>query len=328
MQRSGRWELESHGRFDHENIAIDEQGNSDHFLSNKMWLEKEGRFESEAEYRERIAADMRLSRKDLEEKLGTEVAAFAFPFSDYGQFSTNIKNAETIVVETARQHYDMAFYQVFKSKGETFNYPEFNREIFMVKRINPNPEWTGSRLIEELESGRAKDLPYYNSDFSIEWKDSWGEARIGQDLWLRATNETSGASAFLNGSYLWGDYVFTANINWFVGSNVILMARHRDNDNNYMCDFSEDKVKVRQMVNGSSNTLAEASYFIAPRQEGLPLSISVSGNEIECLVNDDSVVRAYGSPELSNGGVGIQIWDSLGNRAVISVNFVEARQIQ
>lgn len=325
MVSTGRWELQSHGKHDHEFFAIDEFGTKDHFLSNRLWLSESGRLETIEEYKSRISRDLTESKSEIENTLGVNVSGFAYPFGDFGQASVNFKDAESIVPEVTHGVYDLAFYQVFKSKGESFNYPDPNE--YMIKRINPSTDWSGERLMQEINAGKAKELPYYNTEFGIEWKDSWGDAQIGQDLWLRANEKTTGASAFLNGSYLWKDYVFTANVNWMSGSNVLLMARHKDNENNIMCDFSHDNVKIKKRMNGLLTTIATAKNKIPVGELNLPLSIAIKGNNVECYVNDKLIIESPVYGGLPHGGVGIQIWDSLGNNAAISVNFVQAEGI-
>ena len=54
MIESGRWQIESHGRDDHDLITIGPEGQTGHFLSNKIWLEKENRYETQEEYLSRI----------------------------------------------------------------------------------------------------------------------------------------------------------------------------------------------------------------------------------------------------------------------------------
>ena len=47
MYLSGRWEIQSHGKDDHDFYKINANGNEGHFLSNKLWLDNENRLETE-----------------------------------------------------------------------------------------------------------------------------------------------------------------------------------------------------------------------------------------------------------------------------------------
>jgi len=101
MIASGRWEMESHGRDDHDEMPIAADGTKGHYLSNKLWLADQGRLETDQEYIKRIVDDLAGAKNDLKEKLGTNAIAFAYPFGDYGQQGINFPQSKDILTSIA-----------------------------------------------------------------------------------------------------------------------------------------------------------------------------------------------------------------------------------
>lgn len=332
MQESGRWELHSHGKEDHYFYTIDESNTEGHFLSNKLWLKDQGRLETEEEFRERILFDLSHSKNTLERMFGKPVTAFAFPFSDYGPSTENFKGSEPIIAEIVSSLYSMAFYQVVSPTGDTyedtFNYPDPGR--FMIKRIEPSPSWSGEELIAVLETGRPKSIPYEQTNFNTggQWIETWGKVNPEMSgLHLRASDSSTGAATFLNGSAWWNNYTFAAAVDWQAGSNIMLVARYQDSKNYYFCAFSKDRVTVRQNSNGVVSTLLSKKY------EGVVsknprLGISVQNNTVSCLINEEEVAEAVVSANrIKKGGIALQIWDEENGVAEITVREVSVQPV-
>jgi peptidoglycan/xylan/chitin deacetylase (PgdA/CDA1 family) len=325
MIKSGRWQLESHGRRDHNIYAVDEAGTPGHFLSNKFWVAEIGRLETEDEFRSRIVTDLEGSKLDLEFIFGTEVRAFAFPFGDYGQGSVNFKESIEIVEEAVRANYVLAFYQPDRSMGDSFNYPENNP--FMIKRLEPSPEWTTEMFMSVINSRMTKPLPYEAREFGIDWKGSWGDVKLGEGMVLAAEESTVGAAVALEGSYSWQNYEFEANIDWRSGDDVLLVGRYKNNDNYFACDYSDSKVTLKQRINGETQTISAGNYSTFIPRNNVNLGMQVSGNTAACLFNGSQVTRSAVSAELPNGGIGIHIWDRAPGVADITVNSVSVTEI-
>jgi hypothetical protein len=258
MEKSGRWEVESHGRDSHDWYYVDEAGEIGHFFSNRLWLEAENRIETEEEFRERIKYDLSNAKLDLENALGKTITSFAFPFNDYGRETVNYPKSQQVLAEEVSKIYQFAFYQVDNSTGETFNYP--SDSTVMMKRIEPTGDWSSDYLLAVLESGISKDLPYTSDYFANEWIREWGEALLGEGLTLKAATVTTGASTALNGSWWWRDYTFSADVTWENGSNVVLIARRGDDNNYFGCNFERDKIYVKTEIDGVSHNLIDKNY--------------------------------------------------------------------
>jgi peptidoglycan/xylan/chitin deacetylase (PgdA/CDA1 family) len=317
MEKSDRWEVESHGRDSHDWYYVNDKGAVGHFFSNLLWLEREGRLETEDEFRDRVIYDLSHSRSDLESALDKEVRFLAYPFGDYGQDGSNYEKAIPIVRANAEKVYKMAFYQVWKGNTESFNYP--SDEEFMMKRIEPLGNWSGDYLLALLESGLSKDLPYSSSTFGEEWVSSWGKITKGEEMVFEADEISTGAGAGLNGSWWWRDYTFTTDVDWSSGSNVVLVARMDDDENYFGCNFGANKTYVKSVKDGVSTNVREASYSL-PSEGSLNLGVRARGSNIECLVNGQVVLLGNGVNYRSlQGGIGLEIWD--GRKGVAQVSF-------
>ncbi len=326
MEKSDRWEIESHGRDSHDWYYVNDQGAVGHFFSNLLWLEEERRLETEGEFRDRVIYDLSRSKSDLESALNKEVRFLAYPFGDYGQDGSNYKKAIQTVRAEAEKVYEMAFYQVWKGNTESFNYP--SEDKFMMKRIEPLGDWSGEHLLELLESGLSKDLPYSASTFGEEWVSSWGEISKGEELVLKADKISTGAGAGLNGSWWWRDYTFTADVDWSSGSNVVMVARMDDDENYFGCNFGANKTYVKSVKDGLSTNIREASYPL-PLGDSLNLGVRARGSSIECLVNGRVVLQGTGvNYRSAQGGIGLEIWDEKKGVARVSFDNIKVETLE
>ena len=322
MQESGRWELESHGDQDHRQYSIQSTTdlthkattlNDGHFLSNKFWETSADRFETDAEFTQRIRSDLTTSKQILENDFNSSVIAYAYPFNDFGEDTVNFPGSEAIVDSVVPSIYSYAFYQTWDQNGDTFNYPETGNgpdsETYMVKRIEPDASWSGQDLITALDEGRAKDIPYTSSSFADDWVTTWGSVARGQALTLTAASTTSGASTFLNGSNGWTNYLFTVQFTRTPGTSLSLLARNT-NDRDYVrCAFSDGSVDIETNLNDEERVVAHASGYDFEELQG-SVGVGIYGSQVVCYVGATPIVSAYvAGGVLSKGGIGISIWN-------------------
>jgi|CXWL01.1.fsa_nt_gi peptidoglycan/xylan/chitin deacetylase (PgdA/CDA1 family) len=328
MQESGRWDIQVHTKDGHDFIAVDESGNKGHYYSNKLWIADKSRLETDEEYETRIKTDFLGAKEDLEKNLGENAISFAFPFGDFGQESINFPESENVILKDIDSIYKMAFYQVWAGKGHRFNYPDKN--TFLMKRIGVDSTWSGQDLIENLEKGREKGIPFQeNFGQPNSWLQTWGSLNLKNNSMQVGSNaSTTGSTIFLDGSYLWEDYIFNMKIDWIKGSNVSLLARHKDDMNYIACSFSDDKLRIEQYLKGKNRIMVEKKMFFEMSKKDVYLGIVVNKAKVECLVNGNSVIYSYYlSPALSHGGIGIKTWDPKLNNSEIVVKNVEATTV-
>ncbi|KKQ93526.1 MAG: Polysaccharide deacetylase [Candidatus Levybacteria bacterium GW2011_GWA1_39_11] len=329
MVKSGRWEIEAHTREGHNIYKIAQDGKLGHYHSNKLWLDSENRPETEEEFINRIKTDFAIAKNDIEQGLGTEVISFAFPFGDFGQNTVNFLKVEQIILDAAKSVYPITFYQVWPGKGYNFNYPA--KDSFLIKRIEVKSDWNTEALMTILDAGKEKSLPYFdNFEKYRGWTKTWGQLTLGNNSMILDSNaSTTGSSAFLDGSYLWDNYSYSANINLVKGRNISLLARYKDDENYTACNFSGDSVRIEQRLNNKNRVMVEIKNYVNFPKNDLNLGIKVNKDKVECLVNDNIVAYTYYlSPALSNGGIGFKIWDPQMNNSELIVRHVSVEEIK
>ena len=325
MLNSGRWEIQSHGKFDHDPITIDNEGKKGHFLSSKLWIEAEQRHETDREFRQRITGDLVDSKEDLDNLFAIDVTGYAYPFGDYGQKSLNYPDSEKIIHDAVQSVYDLAFYQYSPEKGDAWNSPSEN--TLMIKRINVLAGWSGTELLHAVESGAPKELPYTdNFNNTNHWNELWGTSYtrdktmiIGPSAW------GTGGSVYLSGSSSWEDYIYKAKIRTFKGDSISLIARFSDTSNYAACVFSKDSVRIRQRSDGETSQLSEGKIDLP--ENDFEIGIKVYGSQAECILNNRTIATTSRMDKIpANGGIGIITWtpEINNSKAVVGQISVEA----
>lgn len=331
MIKSGRWDIQAHTKEGHDFYKIDTSDGKGHFYSNRLWLEDEQRIETDEEFKKRITEDFIGAKNDIKENLGIDSLSFAYPFGDFGQKSVNFPQAESVILNTIKEIYSISFYQGWPGKAFNFNYSDKN--LFLVNRITVKSEWKTNDLLKVLENGRNKNLPYIDDlKNNNGWVKTWGELSLNLDnnfINLSSNASTTGSSVFLDGSYLWKNYIFKTKIDWVRGKNVSLMARFKDNFNYVSCSFDDKKIKIEQNLNGKKRIIAEKELPFEIPKENLELWVVVNNDKVECFINGDLAIYSYYlSPVLSNGGIGFKTWDPEINNSKMIVKEVDVQKIK
>jgi peptidoglycan/xylan/chitin deacetylase (PgdA/CDA1 family) len=326
MYKTNRWEIESHavqnnGGF----VPINSAGLEANFLSNKKWLTDEKRLETEKEYSARVAEELASSKNSIEKELGENVIAISYPFGDFGQQSINALDiSKNVISSKISQNYLLAFQQVWPvDNGFSHNYT--GDDQFHLKRIEPSPAWSGDELIRRLDFGRTKELAYNDTfDKNNGWKGSWGGFSINDDMLnVYATDTTSGSFSFLDGTYPWDNYVYSADINWMKGGYVSLVSRVKDNMNYTSCTFTDGRVSVEHFVNGENIKLGDSKNTFILDKSNINIGMAVNKNNVYCLLNGNLVLSVLDIKGLQkNGGIGVKTWDPLTNNTAVSVKKV------
>ena len=134
----------------------------------------------------------------------------------------------------------------------------------------------------------------------------------------------------MTGSNLWGDYAFTAKIQWLRGSNVMLLARYTDDSNYVACNFSEKNIRIEQRLNNEDILLTEVKNNFGIPKNDFEASIMVGGNKIQCLMNGSAVAYAdtYLNPAPSIGGIAFKTWDPITNNSEVLIKKVDVEALE
>ena len=309
MAQSGRWDIESHGKNDHDLVRILADGNQGHFLSNKLWLKYEGRLETDEEYTERIEKDLMDSKVELEEKLKVKVRAFAYPFGDYGPGGSNLANAQNIILPIVQKKYPYSFYQV-RSSDFIGNYAQ---NELLIKRFPVSSKITPNQLVTVFMNAQDKPINAFKDNFINDkgWEESWGKREFKDGLMLTGpTNAEDSSLTFLEGSYFWKDYTMESEVQLLKGKAFALLARYKNGNNYASCDFSEQEISVSERRGANEYTLAQAPYPSQIFRNPTKVGISVDGRKISCLVSGQLIVSSVLSSNLPQGGIGFKTWDN------------------
>ncbi|MCI0566145.1 polysaccharide deacetylase family protein [bacterium] len=316
IQSSGRWIIESHGREAHSLIPIDKNGAEGYFYGNKMWRADLERLETDLEFRERVKNDLTDSKKEIEETLDIPVTALAFPFGEFGDESANFPDAKNILLRLAAEIYPISFYQFRTDYRYTSNYPlpPENKEhgARFLKRIEVKSDWSADDVLASIRRGEARTLPFSDIGLSDHaWITTWGDVSAGKtEGVMAAPPEDTGAAVILDGSRLWSDYMFRANVFWESGSNVYLWARFQDDGDFVACNFSRERTHIDQRIGGEERVIRGAEEPLAISDESIEFAVRVIGRKVECLADGRILVASdFLEEPLDSGGIGIKIWD-------------------
>ncbi|HLM83589.1 MAG TPA: polysaccharide deacetylase family protein, partial [Candidatus Bathyarchaeia archaeon] len=316
MIKSKRWEIQSHGDFDHDWMPIDAAGNKGHFMSNRIWLPAENRNETADEAKKRILADLENSKTKIEQELGQNVFAFAYPFSDFGQNGSNFPESQQFLAENISRTYPLTFYQ--EEKYEPLLNVS-NPKTFMIKRINVDDSVSVGGLLNILSQNKEKDLPYDDSFWNDGgWRVKFGNANVWGALNLFESEELGGNMTILLGSSLWEDYAVRNQARIIYGNSVSQIVRYINEKNYARCNFGTGGISIRQIVDGKDMEIAEKKEDFSNLSRSFnEIGVQVRGDKISCQLNGQTELEAELNPSLSAGGIGFYSWDELPGKTKI-----------
>ncbi|MFA5925549.1 MAG: polysaccharide deacetylase family protein [Parcubacteria group bacterium] len=326
MERSGRWEIESHGDFDHDWEKIGENEEKGHFISNRLWLSEQNREETEDEAKKRIISDLENSKAKIKKYIGTDAVAFAFPFNDYGQEEKNFPGADSFIEKNIGRIYPLNFYQV-KNDDPVVNY--FNPKQIYIKRIDVNTEMDSKKLINIFTQNQEKYIPFSDSFWKDQgWISRWGKKRVWGDLEIGdEIGEKSGNLTILLGTRRWNNYSIKSTFRIEQGNSLSQVVKYKDDNNYSLCNFSASEVSIVERRNGKEYTLAESAGVPNLSLSGDNFSETLSRDgKITCFLNGVKYVES-GTDTAPGGEIGFYFWDDLPGNSFIRVKKIEVIQL-
>lgn len=315
MEDTGRWEIGSHSYAGHGKILSNEQGDTGFFFSNKKWNINESRLETDQEYINRIKNDLQISKELLEKEFNNTVIGFALPFGEFGQRDTNYIESEQSIMEMGKSLYPMIFYQFKPSWDKDFraNFQDPNKDFFLIMRL-PSDTIPTNQLINEVEAAQSLDLPYIEKfDNPIRWIYTYNRGFRNSENELKITNEhnVSGEMTYLDGSYLWKDYIYSGIIGENGSDKILILSRFQDSRNYVACRYTNKSVYILNIKNGilteKDQNLRMNFPGFNPLQNHTKLSISTVGQTVGCYINDILTVSQNFNDIPLNGGIGLRV---------------------
>ncbi len=326
MIKSGRWEVQSHGDFDHDWETLDAAGEKGHFMSNLLWLPKENRNETAEEAKKRILADLENSKKKIGDELGQKVVAFAYPFNDFGQSGKNFPEAQEFLAQNISRIYPLTFFQE-EIREPLVNFPDPQR--YMIKRINVDSGISAKELSEILNDNREKALPWQDTFWEDNgWRVKWGESKVWGDLTISENEERGGNMTILLGSSHWENYFAKSQIYLTDGNSISQVVRYADDRNYAQCNFDAGEISISQRIGGEDSTVAaREGDYAGLSDSGKEIGTEVKRNSISCYLDGQKELEGNLDGSLSAGGIGFSLWDDLPQNAVARVKKLEVSPI-
>jgi peptidoglycan/xylan/chitin deacetylase (PgdA/CDA1 family) len=329
MAASGRWELESHGHDIHHSAAINLAGEQGHALSNKLWL-LGGRVENDTEYEQRITLDLLDSKTELESRFGIPVRAFAYPYGDYGQNSiNNAGKAVAAIQKAASALFHLAFYQPW-GEAVVRNYP--GMDDFMVRRLEVKPEWDSETLLNAVRGGEDKPRDYSTAmEHDDGWTEGWGSVKFTPGrLSLSASPDTTGATSYLDGTYLWSDFDLTLRARLLRGESFSILARVDAHKDFVYCSFGPNGISYGERIDEQTID-GPGWYSDLSLLQGLEIQagMSIRGNTVRCLLNGVwGVETEFLRHTASHGMIGVSVWGPEKGDSALEVISLDVRKAQ
>ncbi|MCL4529785.1 MAG: polysaccharide deacetylase family protein [Chloroflexi bacterium] len=363
MLASGAWELQSHSDIGHAQYPVDASGTLGDFFGAELWLPAQNQGESsssyaarvygdlenyftnggwwplvpgvretKAQYERRIQTDLQNAKSTLQNKLGVDAISFAYPYNDFGaDVKTDVVNGAPALIGIVNSIYQVSFFQWYPSLGASENYPAADHAL--LRRIEPRPDWTAAYLLQILDAGQAKSLPYSMVDPVADgWNDAWG-AMIpqGDTFALAASPATNGAMSVLDGTRLWGNYLYTAGFDWNAGKSISLIGRYGTNASapnsitpSYVaCNFGNGSVRLEERSGSGTTVIAQNTDAAIGPGSSKTAGIRFINNTASCLWNGMVIVTGtLDRTAPGTGGIGMEVWNTVPNNANLTVRTV------
>ena len=351
MTHTRVWELGAQSHDGFARVPAGASGRSGHFMTTPRWRTDEQRYESVAEFEQRLRADHEQCRSLIREKLGIEPLAYAYPFGDFGQFQHHAVVVRPINMRLAAERYPLGFLVGSLALNTARSDPR------RLNRLQVRPEWTGDDLVARLEQAwpRKAPLPGETQVTPPAWIADWGAAEqdAGGAVTLSAHTNATGAKMWLAGSDLLHDYSARLRFRLEAGQLGIYLRAAADDETHVYLGLdaggdvwlrqvadgrerlpvteqnSKGDIWLRQKLSGTARfTLASAYAPLAPGREHVLdillrdrfFSARLDGRE---LFRDRNVLRG----ELRPGLIGLSVWSPEQGAARAVIQEMDVREI-
>jgi len=330
MVRSGRWQVAAQSHEGVGKVPSTSDGDMGNFMTTLKWIAEEARFETEAEFCNRLAGDHDKCIDLIRRKAGANATAYAYPYGDFGQYHRRDETIRRVNMQMVGERYDLGF--LSGSTAINTKYSDRRR----LNRLYVRPEWSGKELVEYIE----KCWPVENGEHDTRaltefgWIVDWGNFRFDKgQLILEAKSSTTGARTWLAGSDFVRDFHFHAGINILSDNgHVAFYVRATPDEEMYVCLTigADGGIWLRQKQAGlEAFTLGSTQTILVPGQQ-YPLDLIIRGS-LMCvffdgkqLFNGRIALRGRTKP----GMLGISVWDAATGRASVKIsNLKVASQI-
>jgi tetratricopeptide (TPR) repeat protein len=328
MIQSGAWEAGAQSHRGFETIVADSDGSLRNFLTAPRWVPEDMRFETPEAFRSRLQEDHQFVRALVEEQTGTIPRAFAFPYGDFGQHDERAVLSRRLNMDLVRAFYDLAFIHGDMALNTRFSDP------YRLNRLLVRPEWSAEDLLARLEEAWPKEQGIRNREAfasPLVWLPEWGHVEIGsEEIQLQGTEETTGATAWLSGSDLFGDFVARFRIRLKRGQLGLFFRASPDGERHVYLGIGEDgQIWLRQKHPGLPAVTLGSSRYTPDYKGEIDLEVDMRGSLFVATINGRMVFQEIINLRGDNdpGMLGVSVWDPQPDVADVAVTEMEAAPI-
>ncbi len=321
MDDSGRWDIEAHANYGGTRqikTSTDTYGN---FFGNLRWLDDEGRLETNDEYKERVSNELKNSKSKLEAYLGNgKITAFAYPFGDYAQASSDDSLTDTLL-ESTKEHYEQAFVQFRTGEPYSSNYRGIDSLI--SRRIEVDPNLRGTELVDLLGRSTAKAIPY-SATLSQQdgWTAEWGKLGFEADaIKISSTPTSTSGAVYLDGTRNMSSYSTTAHIKAGVAPEASIKLVALYNKKRYVgCSYSANEVRIESLANGKRSILVSKPHDRRDlNNSDISVAVDTAGN-VKCALSGRTLIDYAVEGYSGSGGPAIIVWHPSDGKATVSID--------
>jgi peptidoglycan/xylan/chitin deacetylase (PgdA/CDA1 family) len=317
LQKTGRWEIEAHGRYSHKIIQINKENEGEgRYLTSKMYLPDKDRVETTAEFEKRVEQDYLDNLYDLNTHLGIQAHYFAIPLNDYGQQPiANYLGGPVFNQVLIRKYFRDAFIvsndpehvQVLLTPAYNFK----DTDPYKLNRIEVKN--MRARDLEDIlrrEEPVRPRLTLESKDFKITSYNRIISSTISfapDGLHLRS-DEIDGSGKVIFGEDSWRDYEVSAMMTRATGRSIVLMFNYLDDRNYIACGVTDNGVYLRSVVNNVTKELVESKTMAQPIGGEITLTAQSKNGIANCYFNGQPLFLHIPIP-LERGAIGVKVWD-------------------
>jgi hypothetical protein len=295
VAKLSHWRLCSMGHAGTLPISVDASGVKGHFLSDREWLGE--RVEDDAAFRHRVEQDYDTAARVLEGVNDGPVAAYVYPYADWGAAPDSESFAARVNRDAVSAHHRIAFAHV----GDAFN--AFGADPFGLARLRVSSQWDAARLLAELESYSPRTEAVSMEHDRGFWTFSGPVDAGAAELVLEPA-----AAAWVRGSDAWTDVDVAATVGIDSGGIGAIYARHSGPRSYVRLVLTGDGVQLQERVGDRTRTLAGKAVDISP---GSPhsLRLRVKGRRAWVWLDEEPIggpLPVAGVTEHGRVGVGGQ----------------------
>ena len=329
MLGSGAWEVGAQSHLGFTQVTANNDGTRRNFMTSPQWLPAEMRFETPEAFSQRLQADHEFTRDIIVRETNRQPRAFAFPYGDFGQYDERAILVRRLNLDLVSKYYDLGFIHGTNALNTRFTDPR------RLNRLLVQRDWTGDDLVERLENAwpreqGIRDLQARTS--KLTWLPDWGRFALEDgEIILSATDETTGAKAWMNGSDLFGDFQARFRLTLEKGQFGIFLRGTPDGESHLFFGLGDNgEVWLRQKHTGMNPfTLATARYG-ADESGSILLELDLRGRLFSAKINGrplfQEVVTVRGEPR--PGMMGLSIWDPEPGAAAATIRMLEVQPLR